>query len=239
MSSTITQCRGRRQRGEAGYPVNRELAQCRSQPGSTSKGSAGKLGPEPGGWSAIGRSLLSGDARSIGGTVAMSVNLPSWMMMKRFHIETTLSAADCQIAASSPVAFGIHVGIGALEFPSTDWRDFGVVILGWWATALKALDTGQTDVATLRFMDGPYEMQVTGVSGGHWQITARSRGRNSTILAESVVKPALMLAEVARVSESVLKAADDYGCWNDDCEKLAAIIMENSRRKGDAPLAGN
>lgn len=36
------------------------------------------MGPEPGGWSAIGRSRLSGDARSIGGTVAMAVNLPSW-----------------------------------------------------------------------------------------------------------------------------------------------------------------
>lgn len=161
--------------------------------------------------------------------------------MKRFQIETTLNAADCRATnASSPAVFGIHVQIGAAAFPSTDWRDFGVVILGWWAAELQALEAGLTDVATLRFMDGPYEMRVAVDSGDRWQITTQTRGQKPSVLVEAVVKPAQMIAEVTRASASILKSFDDNDCWTDDCEKLASLVSEKSKKKGDAPhVTGN
>lgn len=151
--------------------------------------------------------------------------------MKRFKIETTFSAADFQCSTkSAPTVFGIHVQIGAAAFPSADWTDFGVVILAWWTAELQALDAGETDVATLRFMDGPYEMRVTVDSGDRWRITSRCRGRKPAILAESVVEPAEVLTEVARASAFILKIFDDNDCWTDDCEKLASLVSVKGKK---------
>jgi hypothetical protein len=161
--------------------------------------------------------------------------------MTRFQIETTLSAADCErAAASTPAAFGIYIRMGAAVFPSADWRDFGIVILGWWAAELRALKSRQTDVATLRFMEGPYELRITVVSDDRWLVSCVHRGRSETILAESAVNPAQVIKEHARASTSLLKMLDHANCWTDECEELASLVFEKRRSKGDAPhVTGN
>lgn len=48
----------------------------------------------------------------------------------------------------------VIVKIGNLSFPDSKWIDF-FDIVGWWADTIQTSGTG-----ILRFMDGPYEMQI-------------------------------------------------------------------------------
>jgi len=48
----------------------------------------------------------------------------------------------------------ITVRVGNLSFPDSKWIDF-FDIVGWWADTIRTSGTG-----ILRFLDGPYEMQI-------------------------------------------------------------------------------
>jgi hypothetical protein len=45
-------------------------------------------------------------------------------------------------------------------YPMNPWLDFGVVILGWWSTAISSVAKGEQDSAKLSFMDGPYALMM-------------------------------------------------------------------------------
>lgn len=52
------------------------------------------------------------------------------------------------------------IQVEELKFPSADWNDFVVVVLGWWCRACHELigtDNGPLEVP---FMDGPYRVQM-------------------------------------------------------------------------------
>lgn len=55
----------------------------------------------------------------------------------------------------------IYIVAGDIVFPHQEWDDFIVVILGWWIEAIQTLHNGETESAYLRFMDGPYHIQIT------------------------------------------------------------------------------
>ncbi len=45
-------------------------------------------------------------------------------------------------------------------YPMNPWLDFGVVILGWWSTAISSVAKGEQDSVKLSFMDGPYALMM-------------------------------------------------------------------------------
>lgn len=52
----------------------------------------------------------------------------------------------------------LFVSTGAEAFPEEAWRDFPVVVLGWWIRARQQLTTNGTGI--FLFMDGPYEFRA-------------------------------------------------------------------------------
>lgn len=65
-----------------------------------------------------------------------------------------------RIKQDSPLLFGIAWENDGTYYPSSDWIDFGIVIIGWWFQVAAKLPQELTQ-SQLRFMDGPYSIKVT------------------------------------------------------------------------------
>ena len=59
----------------------------------------------------------------------------------------------------------IYVELESGAFPGTGWSDFPVIILNWWAEALLELGIRTRREVLWRFMDGPYCLTLTKVTG--------------------------------------------------------------------------
>jgi hypothetical protein len=55
--------------------------------------------------------------------------------------------------------FGIAWKHAGAYYPSQDWTDFGVVILGWWFSELIKMIRGAME-SRFQFMDGPYSIDL-------------------------------------------------------------------------------
>jgi hypothetical protein len=65
------------------------------------------------------------------------------------------------IQVSSNLATGIiHFVVGDRSFPSADWNDFVNVVPSWWGGELVDLVQGKRSQVTLRFMDGPFAVDL-------------------------------------------------------------------------------
>lgn len=70
-------------------------------------------------------------------------------------------------AATGPAPAEFHVapGEGAAPFPSADWRDFPVVVLGWWLGDYARFRRRGLAV-TSSFMNGPYALVISPAGDG-------------------------------------------------------------------------
>jgi hypothetical protein len=59
------------------------------------------------------------------------------------------------------VLFEVAWENNGLYYPMNPWQDFGLVILGWWSTAISSLANGEQDKVKLSFMDGTYALFLT------------------------------------------------------------------------------
>ncbi len=49
---------------------------------------------------------------------------------------------------------------GETSFPESDWNDFVLIVLIWWVDGLIDLVGGVADTRKMRFMDGPFAINV-------------------------------------------------------------------------------
>jgi hypothetical protein len=54
--------------------------------------------------------------------------------------------------------------VGNRHFPDPSWNDFVVVVLSWWCGALLRVRSGARGIHELRFMDGPFMVQLEQIS---------------------------------------------------------------------------
>lgn len=59
----------------------------------------------------------------------------------------------------SPVVFGISWEHQGIYYPSSNWIDFGGVILAWWLGVIWQMQKGNHE-GTFQFMDGPYSIKA-------------------------------------------------------------------------------
>lgn len=69
----------------------------------------------------------------------------------RFHQE---------VAKGGNLLVKMHIRYDQSAFPSEDWFDFPVIVLGWWLEDLGRLRRARKPVIST-FMDGPYEFAMT------------------------------------------------------------------------------
>ena len=90
------------------------------------------------------------------------------------------------------------------NFPSQQWNDFPVVILGWWLEAIADLVSKKAGSAKCLFMDGPYYFEVDATLGEIWGITLitnQSSGIKRSSRQE--VTPKIVISETLRASQMV------------------------------------
>jgi hypothetical protein len=112
----------------------------------------------------------------------------------------------------------IFFDMGGVIFPSEDWDDFIVVLLGWWISSILQLVEGHVDETELRFMDGPYVVQAERESEGVLCLQCVARG--SPVCDGIQVRGDTLLAEIISVSAKILKACEAKGWRSEDIEKL-------------------
>ena len=61
---------------------------------------------------------------------------------------------------SGSVTGRIWIRLGSNTFPESGWSDFPVVLLTWWLGEMSRLHGQSSELAVLRFMDGPFSVHI-------------------------------------------------------------------------------
>lgn len=151
--------------------------------------------------------------------------------MSSFKIIAELQHEDIVRASSiRPVAFRICTEVDGTTFPARDWFDFGVVMLGWWAGEINALEDARQTTAILRFMEGPYELRIVARTHNRWSLSAHERGSASATVLQSELSRKDVVEEIRRSSSELLDLCKRYNYWTDDCETLSVAIAEQTAK---------
>lgn len=109
----------------------------------------------------------------------------------------------------------ISVSVDDWCFPEAEWRDFVLVLLGWWASAIRDLHVHGS--AVLNFMDGPFQVRLNQEPGdgvlaefvsrtARGSVTERVAATTRQQLAVAVSAAARSAADMARVMERTADA---------------------------------
>ena len=84
-------------------------------------------------------------------------------MITSFYLIVEAESLETRI--NGPALGNIRLVINDCEFPTANWNDFVVIVLGWWGASLLSLLNNDSTRETVRFMDGQYavELQNRGV----------------------------------------------------------------------------
>ncbi len=98
------------------------------------------------------------------------------------------------LVEGSPVAGVVFFRLGDLDFPESGWTDFPVVILGWWCQSLSRALAGGASCVVLEFMDGPFEVRVSGpiATVVRCDLVGPGRGQSYDINFQQLVRTVLM-----------------------------------------------
>ena len=125
-----------------------------------------------------------------------------------------------------PATGRIHVRLAGVAFPSSDWYDFVVVLLGWWTNQVAQLLKHDAS-GIIRFMEGPYEIKLE--SAGRqdvFQATALYKDLPFPRLPKPVALGRSDLAtSLRKTSEAVLAEFRRRGLDSRDLRNLADGLM--------------
>lgn len=118
----------------------------------------------------------------------------------------------------APLVFNISWNHENLFYPSKDWTDFGVVIMGWWVKSLENLmDSSNSDPVCFSFMDGDYKILAV-FNKDNNQIVLQPKGvTNSWIIQpQELIKE--FLTALIKIKNELLE--------NDLCSKEDKLILD-------------
>lgn len=81
----------------------------------------------------------------------------------RVHV----SADSLERSTSGAITGVVYLFDGTTAFPSADWNDFVVVVVGWWLVELSLPFVG---TAVCSFMDDDWEFSVAPSTGSLWRV---------------------------------------------------------------------
>ena len=114
---------------------------------------------------------------------------------------------------------------GNFYFPSQDWDDFPVVILGWWLEALSTPILPGAKKECL-FMDGDYAFQVSSHSADEWLIVCGNRiDAHATSQSTAIVNVNEFMSTLRSVANSLVVACHNRGWSSKDVEQLSRLCI--------------
>lgn len=149
------------------------------------------------------------------------------------ELSVLVEIASLRVRSNGPATANIWFVINGREFPRGRWNDFVVVVLGWWVVGLLNLLRDTSTHETMRFMDGPYAVEVSKTSSGLLQFRAvEGASRNIEVAIGEGAAHSFVL-ELISQSREVLDACRRVSWWSSDAEILEssvnALEKESSR----------
>lgn len=127
-----------------------------------------------------------------------------------------------ELTLSGSVVAPLWLEVGDVAFPEAGWFDFPVPVLGWWIQALRSMVASTSDEALLRFMDGPFEVRVTG-SGSQATVMLSSRG--GTVDALGTTDPAVLLASATAAAVALVARLEGEGITSSPIADLKSLTQ--------------
>jgi hypothetical protein len=117
----------------------------------------------------------------------------------------------------------LFLEVDGFGYPELGWNDFPVIILAWWARAVRDLRaSGVGAEAVCRFMDGPFSFSLRALSYGEWEV--RLLGKNGELLRTAKTTPGEVVRAIQVAAAAVLQACADRGWGSRETEELQAAI---------------
>lgn len=154
-----------------------------------------------------------------------------------FDIKASFPASDLQrcLVAQRSLVSPICVRLGEDYFPEKDWTDFSIIVLSWWLEQVQALRQGLAKDATLRFMDGPYEIVLTTITNEVWAAMPFSHAKGITEQGRFAVSATEVVLSLYNAGREALAACRGGGFWDRDCDALERIILAADPPRPSAP----
>lgn len=121
----------------------------------------------------------------------------------------------------------LFVVANGTAFPEKGWNDFPVVVLGWWAQAVRGVLDGARE-GVCQFMDGPFSFSVQPSSAGAWAI--RLLGKQGEATATTKAAPEEVADAVVRAADAVLAACAAKAWTSRDIDELRSSVADLRRR---------
>lgn len=125
-------------------------------------------------------------------------------------------------SAYGQVSGRIHARIGESAFPEQHWSDSVVTLLTWWLEVVLNLLSREKSSVRLRFMDGPFWMDVLPRSEALWAVQCRN-GTQGRVMHESFVAPEAMARALLNVATTILEECAARGWDSREISRLAEL----------------
>jgi hypothetical protein len=135
-----------------------------------------------------------------------------------------LSGGGFGRTATGLVYAELYLQVGELQFPDSRWTDFVVVVLSWWCEALHRLLAGVREPIDVRFMEGPYLVEIGPLDQGRVHLVL-VEDRKREICCEAEVDARVLVRSVVSATDKTLKECRTRDCWSDDTGKLLAASI--------------
>jgi hypothetical protein len=126
-----------------------------------------------------------------------------------------------------PIICPIHVQLGDIPFPGSQWDDYAVVILGWWIEEFQDhLNCESRRAVSFLFMDGPYQVNVSNATGNESLLVGVIRGSQIREVVTAECSPQQIKQELYRATRQLLRAIKQANAWDADCARLERIVSK-------------
>lgn len=127
-------------------------------------------------------------------------------------------------SAAGGVYGNLSLQLNGLNFPEAQWTDFVVVVLCWWCRAAFQLLQGQTESAELRFMEGPFLVELRVSTPDTWHISLVEAGLTRRIRDSAEVKANPLVQSIVEASERAIAACRRQGWSSSDIDDLGSAV---------------
>jgi hypothetical protein len=148
--------------------------------------------------------------------------------------EIKIDLADGRLTRSPAglVLGDVWLAVDGSAFPTAQWWDFIVVVLGWWCQALLGLLGGEQGPIEVNFMDGPYRVELGPLANGSLHVVVIERDQKGHV---ADVEAGPLVLSVLSAAARILHECKRRNWWSRDEEALAQA-REALRRAVLRPL---
>lgn len=113
------------------------------------------------------------------------------------------------------------------QFPAPEWDESIVIALGWWSAALLSLTKDPSRTERVRFMEGPYAVELSRPAPGELHLRMIAHGRE---VAAGVANFRRFVADLTPPSRRLLHECRTRDRWSPAAEALS-LSLEELRRE--------